>query len=75
MSRYAGGAGSDEAEEGDALHRCLFREITTGSMLLSKVRNDLAAVKKLCMGEAKATNEVRKGHFLHFTSPERGFLT
>ena len=53
-----GASGKDDAEEGDALHRCLWREVSTGSALLSKVRSDLTAVGKLCRGEAKATNEV-----------------
>lgn len=48
----------DESEEGDALHRCLRREVSTGSTLLAKVRGDLMSVEKLCKGEAKATNEV-----------------
>ncbi|CAM9536041.1 unnamed protein product [Choristocarpus tenellus] len=46
-------------EEGDALHRCLCREMATGSSLLAKVRADLTAVQKLCKGDIKATNEVR----------------
>lgn len=54
-----GGADKDGAEEGDALHRCLCREVSTGSALLSKVRGDLVAVEKLCRGETKVTNEVR----------------
>ncbi|CAN0486057.1 unnamed protein product, partial [Hapterophycus canaliculatus] len=49
---------NDESEEGDALHRCLRREVSTGSALLVKVRGDLMSVEKLCRGEAKATNEV-----------------
>lgn len=55
----SGGKGKNDSEEGDALHRCLCREVATGSALLSKVRGDLVAVEKLCRGEAKATNEVR----------------
>lgn len=51
--------GPGEAEEGDALHRCLCREVMTGSSLLSKVRGDLMEVDKLCRGELKATNKVR----------------
>lgn len=45
-------------DEGDALHRCLCREVATGSALLGKVRSDLAAVARLCQGEVQATNEV-----------------
>ena len=55
-------SGKDDAEEGDALHRCLRREVSTGSLLLSKVRGDLTAVGNLCRGEAKATNEVYHGY-------------
>lgn len=55
------GDSADETEDGDALHRCLCREVATGSALLSKVRADLMAVESLCRGEAKATNEVRWG--------------
>lgn len=51
--------GKASADEGDALHRCLCREVSTGLALLSKVRGDLVSVEKLCKGEAKATNEVR----------------
>lgn len=50
----------DGAEDGDALHRCLCREVATGASLLSKVRSDLTAVARLCRGESKATNEVGK---------------
>lgn len=53
------GNGKDDSDDGDALHRCLCREVSTGSALLSKVRGDLMSVEKLCKGEAKATNEVR----------------
>lgn len=51
-------SGKSDSDEGDALHRCLFREVSTGSSLLSKVRGDLVSVEQLCKGEAKATNEV-----------------
>lgn len=54
-----GGKDKTDSEDGDALHRCLCREVSTGSALLSKVRGDLVAVEKLCRGEVKATNEVR----------------
>lgn len=54
-----GPGGKDGGEEGDALHRCVCREVSTGAALLSKVRGDLTAVERLCRGEAKATNEVR----------------
>lgn len=53
------GEGKSDSDDGDALHRCLCREVSTGSALLSKVRGDLVSVEKLCKGEAKATNEVR----------------
>lgn len=49
--------GGEESEEGNALHRCLSREIAIGTTLLFKVRGDLEAVEQLCRGEAKATNE------------------
>lgn len=55
----SGVEGTSNSDEGDALHRCLCREVSTGSALLSKVRGDLVSVEKLCKGEAKATNEVR----------------
>ncbi|CAM9106263.1 unnamed protein product [Ectocarpus fasciculatus] len=58
--RSAGGAtAQDDSEEGDALHRCLCREVSTASALLGRVRGDLLSVEKLCRGEIKATNEVR----------------
>ncbi|CAM9128550.1 unnamed protein product [Discosporangium mesarthrocarpum] len=49
----------DSEDERDALHRCLARELSTGSSLLARVRADLTAVQNLCKGETKATNEVR----------------
>lgn len=57
----SGSSGEDksDSDEGDALHRCLCREVSTGSALLSKVRGDLVSVEKLCKGDTKATNEVR----------------
>ena len=63
-----GVAGSNEAKEGDALYRCLCREVSTGSTLLLKVRDDLMAVEKLCKGEAKATNEVLHVVTTHYTT-------
>ena len=59
MDKVGSGIGNDGSEEADALHRCLCRELSTGSTLLSKVRGDLASVERLCKGEAKATNDVR----------------
>lgn len=57
--RSVGGAtAQDDSEEGDALHRCLCREVSTASALLGRVRGDLLSVEKLCRGEIKATNEV-----------------
>lgn len=59
MDTEGSGSSGSDTDEGDALHRCLCREVSTGSALLSKVRGDLLSVEKLCKGEAKATNEVR----------------
>lgn len=62
LPESVGGGGrsgvSQQQDEGDALHRCLCREVAMGAALLSKIRSDLTAVEMLCRGEAKATNEV-----------------
>ncbi|KAG5186150.1 dynein heavy chain [Tribonema minus] len=53
------GAYAADGGAGDALHRCLRREVARGAALLAAVRCDLERVRAVARGAAKATNETR----------------
>ena len=46
-------------QENDPMWRCWNREVLVGRNLLSKINEDLAALKRVCAGEGRITNDLR----------------